>query len=737
MQSHTLETTSLEIDQLENSIKTSEHLLDQVARDEYNAKREHILHKDLAGFVRRMVMFDENGAHLKSGSQDSYILTITAIDLPKVNTEMGKKAGDNYLKKTVEIAQDILGENVKASEIFHRGSQDFTVLVTDTNSPLASQMIQEKNIVMGETELHNSVAYIKMEDVVKVYNEFADLYELKDNSPNLETMRTKIFSELLLKMSEYHREFKKLHELADEYIANPDHLTKEQVERFNKYVSYAFMDTDFFKLEGFKPEHDDSASKRYLMAKYNHACHAIAARNTFAERKTFKTYWNILIEDYAQQFSVEHLKYIPPAVHEVTESTKSFVEFRSEHRTTNRARLEFSRNGLDKMDEEVKLALVEFDKLMNRDNSDVHEITRHLRSYYTWLDNFAEQGYLQNNLLNLTKEFFPQLESQDVKGFETYLTSASAQEHLQVLEKLTKIKLAIELEKNNMNIELCSVDFMTGLKNKDVFENRLNDIHLNPDENYHIISLDLGFLKYFNKEGDREIGDTAIMTAGCVLQNLEDMSDNLEVFRTGGDEFSILCRGNKKNVQRTIQQLAELAEAVGPIPTNGKTLGHYEPEQLQFNVGYSLKEEAVKTLQYLADPKLQAISVEDTKRLNPNFPDFDVRFFAETLAKVQNMVAAAEIDNQKLFSRVSFLVDLYKQGKIDHFYTLYPYSGKALEGLGIEIFESIVKENLQDGTEAIVQDIKQALDANLGLDYKRESTLDNVVKNFVYGRVSV
>ncbi len=117
------------------------------------------------------------------------------------------------------------------------------------------------------------------------------------------------------------------------------------------------------------------------------------------------------------------------------------------------------------------------------------------------------------------------------------------------------------------------------------------------------VSLDMGFLKYFDQVGGRETGDLAILKAAEMFQKIKDefSKDGVEVsvHRLGGDEFGMTVIGEASIDAATFtKRLGELRKAfdqaiedAGPIPAQQGAKPGYYATKLNLGVGVHFYED--------------------------------------------------------------------------------------------------------------------------------------------------
>jgi diguanylate cyclase (GGDEF)-like protein len=100
--------------------------------------------------------------------------------------------------------------------------------------------------------------------------------------------------------------------------------------------------------------------------------------------------------------------------------------------------------------------------------------------------------------------------------------------------------------------ELSQVDVLTGAFNRRAMINRMKEISASRCP-YGVISIDLNGLKTVNDNEGHEAGDRLLIQAGELFRKVFYQDD---VFRTGGDEFVIICKDmDQETFNRKVQRL--------------------------------------------------------------------------------------------------------------------------------------------------------------------------------------
>lgn len=134
-------------------------------------------------------------------------------------------------------------------------------------------------------------------------------------------------------------------------------------------------------------------------------------------------------------------------------------------------------------------------------------------------------------------------------------------------------------------------------------EHKLLDARRN-NATLSVLMFDLDGLKKVNDGLGHEIGSTLIKTFATALNN--NYRSNDIVARVGGDEFIVVTMGSEKEVQITLNRLAEI---IGEINQFDK-----QPYQISYSVGLAqLQQNSTETIDSLiksADQKMYAAKKE-------------------------------------------------------------------------------------------------------------------------------
>ncbi len=166
--------------------------------------------------------------------------------------------------------------------------------------------------------------------------------------------------------------------------------------------------------------------------------------------------------------------------------------------------------------------------------------------------------------------------AQRVKELEQRLAEASDQPNAE------SIRLDMEIEKARR-------DTRTGLYDRGVFFGAMEQ-SFSEGVPQSVISIDLAFLKYYDKNGGTKTGDAAIIRAAEILDRvtgeLQQRGIPAEAYRVGGDEFTLTVGSADAQVIRELKQrIQQACQEAGPVPPSSRASGTYRPEVLQMSVG--------------------------------------------------------------------------------------------------------------------------------------------------------
>ncbi len=265
---------------------------------------------------------------------------------------------------------------------------------------------------------------------------------------------------------------------------------------------------------------------------------------------------------------------------------------------------------------------------------------------------------------------------QRITEFEEALEAAEIEDSSHASLKRKKAEITLE-------IEHAERDHLTGLAGRGIFFQKV-ERQFREGGPVSIMSIDMAFLKFFDKEGGKHTGDTAIRTAAHILDYVartiqEKHGIDIEACRVGGDEFTFSIASADPTILSEIEDLVRDARIkAGPIPAYSGSLESYTPETLQFNLGVQ-SAESPETFR----EQLSAMGVDIPEDLSSSQT---AMFFADHLSHM----ADGQIGPAKTISRLSFLLnrgreiaivpDDEKAERQMTLRTLMAYSDKAIFG---------------------------------------------------------
>lgn len=194
------------------------------------------------------------------------------------------------------------------------------------------------------------------------------------------------------------------------------------------------------------------------------------------------------------------------------------------------------------------------------------------------------------------------------------------------------------------------------------------------------VFIDMGFLKYFDQRGGRDVGNDALRLAASLMERATELSGvKAEVFRYGGDEFTVIVDGGEAETDEYLKQLLKLRAQAGAV--NSGALGGekgYVPTELSFNYG-------------VADTTMAEKAYGDLLELGLIPEGGDT---ANLKAELMTLIADKAIEGQKAADRIELLVLKMLEAKqngdqagLKHAEGLLAYSKKAIRGeIGGEAF---------------------------------------------------
>ncbi len=113
--------------------------------------------------------------------------------------------------------------------------------------------------------------------------------------------------------------------------------------------------------------------------------------------------------------------------------------------------------------------------------------------------------------------------------------------------------------KKDFYANLAYIDVLTGLKNRNAFDLKLESIMSKQEsfKNMYLFMIDMNGLKYVNDTYGHYIGDDYIKQIGLVLSDLEEAIQNVKAYRYAGDEFILIAYDKNKDEVKHIMAFIE------------------------------------------------------------------------------------------------------------------------------------------------------------------------------------
>jgi GGDEF domain-containing protein len=168
-----------------------------------------------------------------------------------------------------------------------------------------------------------------------------------------------------------------------------------------------------------------------------------------------------------------------------------------------------------------------------------------------------------------------------------------------------------------------------------------------------IVFADMGFLKYFDKAGGREVGNDALKLAADLMERaIEETGLEATAYRYGGDEFTVKINGGPDEVAEFNAKLFELTKEAGAVPAGraGNERGYY-PTPLEFNYGATDSGQLTEALDLLEERG--ALKEGEREDLNRQ-------------AEIMTQIADKMIETQKAVQRFELLI---RQLEDDRYWT--------------------------------------------------------------------
>lgn len=164
-------------------------------------------------------------------------------------------------------------------------------------------------------------------------------------------------------------------------------------------------------------------------------------------------------------------------------------------------------------------------------------------------------------------------------------------------EEIKRLEQAARITEKKLERERARRDQATGLELRGPMFKRMEAAMEDPSKRVAVVSIDMGFLKYFDQVGGRETGDLAILKAAELFQQVRDelSKDGIEmsVHRLGGDEFGMTVVGEasvsaedfRKRLREIESRLQRKMQTSGRIPAQAGAKPGYYATNMNLGVG--------------------------------------------------------------------------------------------------------------------------------------------------------
>ncbi|NMB70364.1 diguanylate cyclase, partial [candidate division WWE3 bacterium] len=607
-----------------NAQQESDHQkIEEKRYDESGAQKEVLFHRELFSIIKDGVEFDESGkASVKEGAEDIVFLTVCSRDLKRANKEGGHFGGDTLLKESVKQTESLLKTSgIEDFDIYHIRSSDFIVTARSHGNSTDTFFNAMDNHYISFSEQAKpgrlTTAGISLKDIVEFYNSCIDI----DKAPNENTLalNRKSFTGTTIQLLIFKQEHQKLLDIYTDFM-------QESVISTNVEENFALYGASNFRAQGISTFEDlkktADAGKLIFELAYSRA---------YEGGELPAHIWQVM-ESGTERYSGKALKYMEKTL---TDSVLLEKQALSEETLANReqVRQQFtlektvftSENGsaLMALSKYINDLPEQFTSISHIDRTQMEKLGAAVETLYSIVSEDPEQRErwekIRDGMTDAYITVFEKKSNSPEPASEDWTSQLP-------LERINRILQTTRTGADRLKLER---DFLTGLKNKEVFENDLYELLKIGDADVGLVSLDMGFLQYFNNIGERQLGDLAISKAGYILEkvvnDLRDRGISAEAYRVGGDEFTLLVSGDAKQTeevfsmiyQNTIEENELTEKPTGLIPFSPNCKPTYVPRMLQFDGNPLHSEEGKQALRQIItmEEGLNPFSENDTEIL--------------------------------------------------------------------------------------------------------------------------
>lgn len=297
-----------------------------------------------------------------------------------------------------------------------------------------------------------------------------------------------------------------------------------------------------------------------------------------------------------------------------------------------------------------------------------------------------------------------------------------------------EVQKALGLVERKFRVEQNRYDRLTGLPNRGEFYGRIKEMHREAEKNggeVRMFFIDLAFLKYFNQQGGREVGNVAIQNAAELMEEAikrAGLEGRAQAYRYAGDEFTILFNGTEQEEQTLSEAVETVRRARGGIERSEKSTDLYRPEALQFNTGSADRTDSQNVI-----AELIRLGVVDKTKF-----ESDERYRIDQLVDIQTKLADLSITADKAFTRFDFLFSKLAEPAFQQTHSieraqtemLVKYSKKAVFGMNVEELITL-HEQVKAGRVDLREFVSQKIEAKQEANKDQREITDLVIESFV------
>lgn len=270
-------------------------------------------------------------------------------------------------------------------------------------------------------------------------------------------------------------------------------------------------------------------------------------------------------------------------------------------------------------------------------------------------------------------------------------------------DELARLEQVARIAEKRLERERAKRDQATGLELRGPMFKRMEAAMEDPSKRVALVSIDMGFLKYFDQIGGRETGDLAILKAAELFQQVRDelSKDGIEmsVHRLGGDEFGMAVTGEatvspddfRARLREIEARLQRKMQTNGRIPAQAGAKPGYYATNINLGVGTHFYENGAAAD---AEDETYGLTERPPEGILPGFPEHAswVRNKrAEHLVKVADKVMEFRKSSNRLNTLLEKMygIELLKTAAVpegdlrreeEHLKQLMAFSDKAIFG---------------------------------------------------------